>query len=286
MTDMCGYPGDRDEILIAYLYDEIDPSGRAVFDAHLLTCALCRDELRALGGVRQQLARWSPPEPSFVVGAGTASGSQSAIRDPRPAIRNGWWREIPAWAQVAAALLFLGVSAGVANLDVHYDRSGLTVRTGWSRAESDAATAAQRAGAAQAVATASGVGAIQSATAVPIATRDDLAALERQLRSEFRGAQTAMRTVSAADARTLLAAAGSGDADLMRRVRAMVDETEKRQQRELALRIGEVLRDVNAQRQADLVRIDRSLGVVENNLGVEVLKQRQSLNYLMRVNQR
>jgi hypothetical protein len=47
-----------------------------------------------------------------------------------------------------------------------------------------------------------------------------------------------------------------------------------------------VLRDVNAQRQADLVRIQRSLGLVENNLGVEVLKQRQSLNYLMRVNQR
>ena len=72
----------------------------------------------------------------------------------------------------------------------------------------------------------------------------------------------------------------------MRQVHALIDETEKRQQRELALRIGEVLRDVNAQRQADLGRIDRSLGLVENNLGVEVLKQRQSLNYLMRVNQR
>jgi hypothetical protein len=34
------------------------------------------------------------------------------------------------------------------------------------------------------------------------------------------------------------------------------------------------------------VRIDRSLGLVENNLGVEVLKQRERVNYLMRVNQR
>jgi anti-sigma factor RsiW len=276
MTDMCGYPGDRDEALIAYLYDEIDPAARAVFGAHLTTCAVCRDELRALGGVRQQLARWSPPEPSFVVSAGESSvRSQSAIRNPQSAIRTGWWREIPAWAQVAAALLFLGVSAGVANLDVHYDRSGLTVRTGWSRA-----------GTAQPVVTASGVSGARNPTAVPIATRDDLAALERQLRSEFRAAQTAPRTASAVDARTLLTSSGSADADLMRRVRALVDETEKRQQRELALRIGEVLRDVNAQRQADLVRIDRSLGLVENNLGVEVLKQRQSLNYLMRVNQR
>jgi hypothetical protein len=72
----------------------------------------------------------------------------------------------------------------------------------------------------------------------------------------------------------------------MRRVRAILDEGEKRQQRELALRVSELLRDVNAQRQADLVRIDRSLGVVENNLGVEVLKQRERVNYLLRVNQR
>jgi anti-sigma factor RsiW len=285
MTDMCGYPGDRDEALIAYLYDEIDPAARAVFGAHLATCVVCRDELRALGGVRQQLARWSPPEPCFVVNAREASAHaaaesairnpHSAIRNPHSAIRNGWWREIPAWAQVAAALLFLGVSAGIANLDVHYDRSGLTVRTGWSRA-----------GTAQPVVTASGVSGARNPAAVPIATRDDLAALERQLRGEFRAAQTAPRTASAVDARPLLTSSGSADADLMRRVRALVDDTEKRQQRELALRIGEVLRDVNAQRQADLVRIDRSLGLVENNLGVEVLKQRQSLNYLMRVNQR
>ena len=45
----------------------------------------------------------------------------------------------------------------------------------------------------------------------------------------------------------------------MRRVRALLEESEKRQQRELALRVAEVLRDVNAQRQADLMKIDRSL---------------------------
>jgi len=137
----------------------------------------------------------------------------------------------------------------------------------------------------QALATASGASAAQS-PAAPAVTRDELIALERQLRSEFRGAQAGMRTAFAADARAMPASSGGADADVMRRVRALVDETEKRQQRELALRIGEVLRDLNAQRQADLVRIDRSLGLVENNIGVEVLKQRQSLNYLMRVNQR
>jgi hypothetical protein len=69
-------------------------------------------------------------------------------------------------------------------------------------------------------------------------------------------------------------------------VRALLDESEKRQQRELALRVAEVLRDVNAQRQADLVKIDRNLGQMENTLGVQVLQQRQQVNYLMRANQR
>ena len=80
--------------------------------------------------------------------------------------------------------------------------------------------------------------------------------------------------------------ATTADADTLKRVRSLLDESEKRQQRELALRVAEVLRDVNAQRQADLVKIDRSLGQMNNDLGVQVLQQRQSLNYLMRVNQR
>lgn len=252
---------------MAYLYDEMDPSARAVFGAHLATCEVCREELRVLGGVRQQLAHWAPPEPGFVRAA--LSNPPSAI-NPHSATRNPqWWRAVPVWAQVAAAMLFLGVSAGVANLDVHYDTNGLTVRTGWSRAVPGAPAVTAANPSAQAPATAP----VRPASAV---TRDDLAALERQLRTEFRAAQTPMRTVST----------GSVDPDLMRRVHALIDETEKRQQRELALRIGEVIRDVNAQRQADLGRIDRSLGLVRTDIGVEVLKQRQSLNYLMRVNQR
>jgi hypothetical protein len=284
MTDMCSYGFSRDETLIAYLYDDIDPQARAAFDGHLATCALCRDELTSLQGVRQQLARWAPPSPSVVVNSQQSTADRrrattdtpgeshlSTVDRERPT-SNRWWREIPAWAQVAAALLFLGVSARIANLDVRYDQNGLTVRTGWSTpVPASAAGAATRAGA--------------TGVTSHLASREDLAALERQLRAELRGAQTAARIAVAADAPARSASGGS-DADVLRRVRALLDETEKRQQRELALRIGEVLRDVNAQRQADLVRIDRTLGVVENNLGVEVLKQRQSLNYLMRVNQR
>jgi len=255
MTDMrCGYAGDRDETLIAYLYDDIDPAARGVFDAHLAGCEHCRAELEALGGVRTTLARWNPPEPKSLA----AANPQSATRNPQ------WWRTIPAWAQVAAALLFLGVSAGIANLDVRYDRDGLAIRTGWSKP-----AAPEQIG----VASQSGGG-----QGFSPASKADLEALERQLRTE-------LRSLAATPAVAVTRPAAS-DAEILRKVRALIDDTERRQQRELALRLAQAITDVNAQRQADLRKIDVSLNGVQNSLGVEVLKQRQSLNYLMRVNQR
>src|SRR2546428_261924 len=82
---------------------------RATFDAHLAACRRCRDELADLRGVRSQLGKWAPPEPAFATGQVPATNHQ-----PRA---TSWWRAIPAWAQVAAALLFLGMAAGIANLD-------------------------------------------------------------------------------------------------------------------------------------------------------------------------
>jgi anti-sigma factor RsiW len=264
MTDsFCGYQGDRDEALVAFLYDDGgDAREMRAFEAHLMTCPRCSEELAELRGVRAQLARWTPPEPAFVITNGNPNSGnpQSAIRNPR------WWREIPAWAQVAAALLVLGASAGIANLDVRYDANGVSVRTGWmtpsSRDTQDSAPAPSEG-------TRSASGAAQPGTAAA-PWRTDLAALERQLTGE-------LRAMKASTARP----ASPPDAEVLRRVRALVDESEKRQQRELALRVAEVFRDISAQRQADLVKIDRTLNAVENNLGVEVMKDRQKLNTLI-----
>jgi hypothetical protein len=271
MTELpCSYGDDRDGAIVAFLYDEVDgsPAERARFETHLPTCAHCRADVAALHGVRAQLARWSPPEPSFAVGH-----PQSAIRNPQSAIHNPhWWRDIPAWAQVAAALLFLGVSAAVANLDVRYDQNGLSVRTGWSTPANVVAQSPSQ-----------GVGEPRRSSQDQQASgggnapwRADLAALERRLETEFRATQA---SAMAAPAQTVVAASAT-DADVTRRVRALVEDSEKRQQRELALRIAGLLRDVNAQRQADLVKIDRTLGVVQNNVGIEVMKNRQQLNQM------
>ena len=127
MTDIsCTYGDGRDEAIVALLYDETDGSAeRAGFEAHVQTCARCRADLAALRGVRTQLAHWSPPEPTFAA-VNPQSHQHVAISNQR------WGKSIPAWAQVAAALLFLGVSAGLANLDVRYDQNGLSLKTGWS----------------------------------------------------------------------------------------------------------------------------------------------------------
>src|SRR5262245_58516126 len=123
---VCTYQGNRDEDLVAFLYNELPPDQRCAFEAHAATCLVCRSELTALGSIRTQLQEWTPPD---------AFGSVIA-RQPAPSPpRTGWWaaaREIPAWAQVAAAALIMGVSAGIGNLDVDISRNGLSVRTGWS----------------------------------------------------------------------------------------------------------------------------------------------------------
>jgi hypothetical protein len=250
MTELfCNYGDDRDGAIVAFLYEDPDETGaeRARFESHLPACARCQADIAALRGVRTQLVRWSPPEPSFS-SVNSQSNLQSAFSNQQ------WWRSIPVWAQAAAALLFLGASAGLANLDVHYDQRGLSIQTGWSKP-----------------AAAPGL-----SPAADAPWKTDLAALESQLKNEIRTAQASTAVPPAPRPVTVSAS----DADVTRRVRALVEDSEKRQQRELALRIAELLRDVNTQRQADLVKIDRTLGVVQNNVGIEVMKNRQQLNQM------
>lgn len=178
---------------------------------------------------------------------------------------------MPVWAQVAAAVLCLGVGAGLANLDMRYDQHGLSVRTGWLTTDASPTPPPAGAGSTSAAAV--------TETAAP--WRADLAALERQLRTEFRSTDPA-----ASDPIAVARASqpSMSEAALMRRVRALVEESERRQERELALRVGQVIRDVNAQRQSDLRKIDSNLGFIQSNTGAEVMKQRQLLmNYLVRV---
>jgi hypothetical protein len=259
MTEnICRYTGDREQAIVAYLYDDasVDLAERVAFDAHLVGCARCCAELAAFKDVRASLGRWSPPEPAHLrsqdplpLGAATQPAAEPASRS--------WWREIPAWAQVAAAMLCLGAAAAIANLDVRYDATGLQVRTGWSTPVSAPAQANPR---------------TDAVLRDEAPWRAELTALEQRLRADLRPSST---TAAAATPAT------ASSNDTLRRVRALVEESERRQQRELALRLAEAVSEVNAQRQADLVRIDRNIGAMQSNTGREMLRQRnEMLNYV------
>jgi hypothetical protein len=70
------------------------------------------------------------------------------------------------------------------------------------------------------------------------------------------------------------------DTETVRQVRALVRESERKQQNELALRIAEVMREFDTKRGADLVNINQTLRAMQSNTGIEVLKQREALSRL------
>ena len=95
---------DERERLIGYVYDEVDAAERAAIDDHLESCAECRDEIRGLRGVRQDLLAWNVPQ-------------HGSVWQPfAPARLRPWWRDVPAWALVAAAtvMFVIGGAGGVA----------------------------------------------------------------------------------------------------------------------------------------------------------------------------
>jgi hypothetical protein len=68
------------------------------------------------------------------------------------------------------------------------------------------------------------------------------------------------------------AARASIDTETMRRVRGLIDDSEKRQQRELSLRVAEIANDLRAQRTSDLRTIGRNLTEIQNTTGADMMR--------------
>jgi hypothetical protein len=184
---------------------------------------------------------------------------------------------MPGWAQAAAAVLILGVAAGAANVQVSVDEAGFSVRTGWLSAVAPASAPADASAAA-------GQAPQTGARQADAPWRADLVLLEQQLRAELKAASS--RAVTVPEAVNAGGAPVQSADDVARKVRALIDESERKQQRELALRVAELARDSQAQRQADFAQINRSLGFIQANTGAEMMRNRQRLNSLaVQVNQ-
>ena len=115
--------------------------------------------------------------------------------------------------------------------------------------------------------------------------RADLTALQEQMRGEIRQSAPAPGAMPVSTA-----AAGGGkamsDAEFMARVKQLIEASETRTEREMALRMAEVVRDMDTQRRADLRRVADGIGVLEGRTGAVTVQQREMMNYLMRVSQK
>lgn len=242
------------ETLVSYIYDEVDAPDKARVERHLQHCGTCGGEYAALTGVRSVLQTWAPPHAGLGFTVVPRSEAEQPARVLRPA---QGWHTVPVWVQAVAAILVLAVSAAVANVQVRSGADGLVVTTGWMSPRPQAtATPAP-------------------AAAASVASADEwkaaLVSLEQQLRSEIRASRNGEAVVRAASR-------SGADEATVRRVQELLAASEARQEHELALRLTQFNRDVNVQRQADLVRIQQLFGHSEG----EMSKQRQMLNYVMR----
>jgi anti-sigma factor RsiW len=236
--------------LAAYLYGECDTAERAAVEAHLAVCAACASELASLGAARSALASWAPPDATlgFRIVSDQSAEAASGATVLRPA---RWWRQpLPAWAQAAAALLIFA-AGGLLGM-----RAGAPATT-----TVPAATAPS----------------VQTARAVSSVSPDDLAALEQRLRREMTSLRPVAQPASAA------APAAANDERLIERVQALLAESEQRQQREMSIRLTQVMRDMDMQRRLDLTRIQDTFGQMEGTTGAELRRQREVINLLRQV---
>ena len=233
-------PGLRDALL-AYLYDECEPEERQQVEQHVTECRRCAEELESLRSVRGTLAAWTPPDPAFgfrVIG--------------QPESPRSWWRPLlePSWGLAVAAALVLVVGAAIASVEIQYGAEGLTFRMGWSPPAREVSTGAAIAG---------GGGEVTS----PALGRDDrqapwrvdLVNLENALRRDLAESAAESTAVTARDP-------VDGHA-LLDEMRGLINQSERRQQQQLALWFTEFAQEFDMQRRADQQRVQRELGALE-----------------------
>jgi hypothetical protein len=217
------------ELIVGYLYDELTPAERQRFERHLAACEPCRIEATALRETRSSLAAWAPPAPDL---------GFEIVQRPAPGRRRlSAFRPSPAWGLAAAAVLVLAAASAIANLEVQVGPQGLIVRTGWQRTEAPAAPAVSA-----------------NNTGAEPGSAPDVATLSARI-GQLESALAARPSLSPEPvAQTVVAPQA---AELLRQVRQLIAESEKRQQGELALVVGQVHRDVEAARRSDFARLQQ-----------------------------
>jgi hypothetical protein len=239
--------GDTDTLL-AYVYDEVEPETREEIDLHLQSCTACAQQAHELRGARESLQTWQVPAPPGFRLVPADAERHVDVKRPRPV-----------WQWAAAAVLTVAAAGALANLEVQTGPGGFALRLGWARH----------------------VGGVATAATQP-ALRADLTRVETDLQNiksqliELGHAASRLERTAASDDAAQDTARPVGDEragfdELMRGVRELVEESERRQQRELALRLMQVSQEYQDQRLIDMATIDQGFN---------------QLDYLVNVSQR
>jgi hypothetical protein len=247
----CGDPG----ALVGYLYNDGSAEELAAIATHVQSCDSCIAELAALGDTRELLSAWSPPQTELGLTL-TSDALPIAVATPAtpshavPVADTPWWRQAtPVWMQALAATMVF--AAGMA---IGANRGAVPASN----------TTAANGGAVAIPAKAEGV------------SHRELADLEQRLRAEL--AHLSSPPAQAAPVQT---AARTDDEALMKRVRALLNESEEKQRSELALRTTQVLRDFEIQRKVDIATLQQNIGQIQGATGAELRRQRDLYDQLI-----
>ena len=244
---------DNQDALLDYLYEEGDSAERVTIARHLQECAKCSVAVLEYQTVRGMLKEWTPPASQLGFRIVQDSGSlPSATVDARARGGSSWgWgptttKQSSRWTQAAAAAVLFAAGMAVSQLDVEYGQGALTVRS------RSAAPAAPR------------------TASIELPPAPQSAPVAVASRPEAHPA-----SVNAANEK-------AGNDEIIRRMREMIEQSEIRQQRQLALRLSQVASEVDTQHRADLQRIQQNLGQIEMETGAQIDQQRQQMEYLVR----
>jgi hypothetical protein len=246
------------ELLVAFLYEDLNDMDRAKVEMHLRACEACREELAALRSVRVDLATWAPPLPDL---------GFRIVRDVKPAAKGSWrawWT--PAAGLAAAATLVLAAALSLAHVEIRSGPDGVTVRTGVSTsapAAFDASYAGLR-----------GVP-VRDVYLPNDENIDPLGGIVRRIDALEAALKEGPQTRNAA-----MLSARASDEELIKRVHDLLAQSESRQQGELAVRIGQVIRDVDNQRRVDLARIQDGFARLDNNMTKEAQLHTDLVNFV------
>ena len=133
---------ERAEELVTYFYGEATPEESRVFRRHLEACAVCRDELAALGGVREAFSAWRAEALGSLPSLDLSEALAPAVNYGQPTERKRsaaaalreFFSLAPLWLRAgafAATLALCALSAlTLTRAEVSWDANGLAFRTG------------------------------------------------------------------------------------------------------------------------------------------------------------